>query len=76
MNTTRRRSYTAIIFMLVRNQEVNFLLFLVGFWKFRWVQSFWLINLYFAYDVTVPDHDGGRRKQINAWFLYTLMVYL
>jgi hypothetical protein len=25
---------------------------------------------------TVPDHDGGRRKQINAWFLYTHMVYL
>ncbi len=26
--------------------------------------------------VTVPDHDGGRPKQINAWFLYTHMVYL
>ncbi len=25
---------------------------------------------------TVPDHDGGRPKQINAWFLYTHMVYL
>jgi hypothetical protein len=24
----------------------------------------------------VPDHDGGRPKQINAWFLYTHMVYL
>ncbi len=27
-------------------------------------------------DCTVPDHDGGRPKQINAWFLYTHMVYL
>jgi hypothetical protein len=26
--------------------------------------------------VSVPDHDGGRPKQINAWFLYTHMVYL
>jgi hypothetical protein len=26
--------------------------------------------------VTVPDHDGGRPKEINAWFLYTHMVYL
>ncbi len=26
--------------------------------------------------VTVPDLDGGRPKQINAWFLYTHMVYL
>ncbi len=26
--------------------------------------------------LTVPDHDGGRRKWINAWFLYTHMVYL
>ncbi len=25
-------------------------------------------------DLTVPDHDGGRPKQINAWFLYTHMV--
>jgi hypothetical protein len=25
---------------------------------------------------SVPDHDGGRPKQINAWFLYTHMVYL
>ncbi len=25
---------------------------------------------------TVPDHDGGQPKQINAWFLYTHMVYL
>ncbi len=24
----------------------------------------------------VPDHDGGWPKQINAWFLYTHMVYL
>jgi hypothetical protein len=24
----------------------------------------------------VPDHDGGRRKKINAWFLNTHMVYL
>ncbi len=24
---------------------------------------------------TVPDHDGGRPRQINAWFLYTHMVY-
>jgi hypothetical protein len=24
----------------------------------------------------VPDHDGGQPKQINAWFLYTHMVYL
>jgi hypothetical protein len=24
----------------------------------------------------VPDHDRGRPKQINAWFLYTHMVYL
>ncbi len=27
-------------------------------------------------DLTVPDHDGGRPKEINAWFLYTHMVYL
>jgi hypothetical protein len=27
-------------------------------------------------EVSVPDHDGGRPKQINAWFLYTHMVYL
>jgi hypothetical protein len=27
-------------------------------------------------NVNVPDHDGGRPKQINAWFLYTHMVYL
>jgi hypothetical protein len=26
--------------------------------------------------IIVPDHDGGRPKQINAWFLYTHMVYL
>ncbi len=26
--------------------------------------------------VPVPDHDGGRPKEINAWFLYTHMVYL
>jgi hypothetical protein len=26
--------------------------------------------------IHVPDHDGGRPKQINAWFLYTHMVYL
>ncbi len=26
--------------------------------------------------IGVPDHDGGRPKQINAWFLYTHMVYL
>ncbi len=26
--------------------------------------------------VLVPDHDGGRPKEINAWFLYTHMVYL
>jgi hypothetical protein len=26
--------------------------------------------------IAVPDHDGGRPKQINAWFLYTHMVYL
>jgi hypothetical protein len=25
---------------------------------------------------SVPDHNGGRPKQINAWFLYTHMVYL
>jgi hypothetical protein len=25
--------------------------------------------------VLVPDHDGGRPKEINAWFLYTHMVY-
>ncbi len=25
---------------------------------------------------TVPDHDGGRPNEINAWFLYTHMVYL
>ncbi len=27
-------------------------------------------------DIAVPDHDGGRPKEINAWFLYTHMVYL
>jgi hypothetical protein len=27
-------------------------------------------------DRLVPDHNGGRPKQINAWFLYTHMVYL
>ncbi len=26
--------------------------------------------------VIVPDHDGGWPKEINAWFLYTDMVYL
>jgi hypothetical protein len=26
--------------------------------------------------VLVPDHNGGRPKEINAWFLYTHMVYL
>jgi hypothetical protein len=31
---------------------------------------------YKNYIGTVPDHDGGRPKQINAWFLYTNMVYL
>ncbi len=31
---------------------------------------------YDNYTLTVPDHDGGRPKQINAWFLYTHMVYL
>ncbi len=25
---------------------------------------------------TVPDHFGGRPRKINAWFLYTHMVYL
>ncbi len=25
---------------------------------------------------TVPDHVGGRPWKINAWFLYTHMVYL
>jgi hypothetical protein len=25
---------------------------------------------------TVPDHFGGRPWKINAWFLYTHMVYL
>jgi hypothetical protein len=24
----------------------------------------------------VPDHFGGRPRKINAWFLYTHMVYL
>jgi hypothetical protein len=27
-------------------------------------------------EVIVPDHDGGWPEQINAWFLYTHMVYL
>ncbi len=26
--------------------------------------------------LSVPDHDGGSRKWINAWFLNTHMVYL
>jgi hypothetical protein len=26
--------------------------------------------------VIVPDHVGGRPRNINAWFLYTHMVYL
>ncbi len=30
----------------------------------------------FSWRVNVPDHDGGRPKQINAWFLYTHKVYL
>jgi hypothetical protein len=29
-----------------------------------------------AENIFVPDHDGGRPKEINAWFLYTHMVYL
>ncbi len=32
--------------------------------------------LYNIMNITVPDHDGGRRKLINAWFLNTHMVYL
>jgi hypothetical protein len=30
----------------------------------------------FVYTTSVPDHNGGLPKQINAWFLYTHMVYL
>jgi hypothetical protein len=26
--------------------------------------------------ILVPDHDGGRLRNINVWFLYTHMVYL
>jgi hypothetical protein len=33
-------------------------------------------NLYESQGELVPDHDGGQPKQINAWFLYTHMVYL
>ncbi len=30
----------------------------------------------FCFFSFVPDHDGGRPREINAWFLYTHMVYL
>ncbi len=34
-------------------------------------------SIFYNYTVVVvPDHDGGRRKKINAWFLNTHMVYL
>jgi hypothetical protein len=33
------------------------------------VKQFCMVNI-------VPDHDGGRREYINAWFLNTHMVYL
>ncbi len=40
---------------------------------FVFVFIFMLISIFM---LIVPDHDGGRPKQIKAWFLYTHMVYL